>query len=64
MKFKGITLYDAGNSDEYLREVSEAKKIIDEALFMADSSTSALLQRRALTQHTSIRVHEAKRLVM
>ena len=36
----------------------------DQALFMADSSTSAQLQRRALTQHSSIRVHESKRLVM
>ena len=38
--------------------------MIDKALFLADSSTSAILQRGALTQHTSLRVHEAKRLVM
>ena len=38
--------------------------MIDKALFLADSSTSAILQRLALTQHTSLRVHEAKRLVM
>ena len=44
--------------------ISEAKRIIDTALFMADSTTSAQLQRRALTQHSDIRVHEAKRLVM
>ena len=44
--------------------MAEAKRIIDEALYLADSSTSAILQRRALTQHTSLRVHEAKRLVM
>ena len=44
--------------------ISEAKRIIDTALFMADSNTSAQLQRRALTQHSDIRVHEAKRLVM
>ena len=64
MKFKGLILYDAGNSDEYSMEVTEAKRIIDEALFMADSSTPAMLQHRVLTQHTSIRVHEAKQLVM
>jgi hypothetical protein len=40
--------------------ISEAKRIIDNALFMADSTTSAQLQRRALTQHSDIRVHEAK----
>ena len=44
--------------------ISEAKRIINNALFMADSTTSAQLQRRALTQHSDIRVHEAKRLVM
>jgi hypothetical protein len=44
--------------------ISEAKRIIDNALFMADSTTSAQLQHRALTQHSDIRVHEAKRLVM
>ena len=44
--------------------MAEAKNIIDKALFLADSSTSAILQCRALTQHTSLRVHEAKRLVM
>ena len=44
--------------------MAEAKELIDKALFLADSSTSAILQRRALTQHTSLRVHEAKRLVM
>ena len=44
--------------------MAEAKNIIDKALFLADSSTSAILQRRALTQHTSLRVHEAKRLMM
>ena len=50
--------------EEYALEIAEAKRIIDTALFMADSTTSAQLQRRALTQHSDIRVHEAKRLVM
>ena len=50
--------------EHYGREVAEAKELIDRALFLADSSTSAILQRRALTQHTSLRVHEAKRMVM
>ena len=50
--------------EEYALGISEAKRIIDTALFMADSNTSAQLQRRALTQHSDIRVHEAKRLVM
>ena len=47
-----------------MTEITEAKRMADQALFMADSSTSAQLQRRALTQHSSIRVHESKRLVM
>ena len=50
--------------EEYALEIAEAKRIIDTALFMADSTTSAQLQRRALTQHSDIRVHEAKWLVM
>ena len=50
--------------EEYALEIAEAKRIIDTALFMADSTTSAQLQRRALTQHSDIRVHEAKRSVM
>jgi hypothetical protein len=50
--------------DDYLTEITEAKHIADQSLFMADSSTSAQLQRRALTQDSSIRIHESKRLVM
>ena len=50
--------------EDYEREVTEAKVLIDRALFLADSNTSALLQRRALTQHSSLRVHDAKRMVM
>ena len=57
-------VHDAGATEDYEREVKEAKELIDRALFLADSSTSAILQRRALTQHTSLRVHEAKRMVM
>ena len=56
--------HDAGSVEDYGREVAEAKELIDKALFLADSSTSAILQRRALTQHTSLRVHDAKRMVM
>ena len=57
-------VHDAGATEDYGREVAEAKELIDRALFLADSSTSAILQRRALTQHTSLRVHDAKRMVM
>ena len=57
-------IHDAGAVEDYEREVTEAKVLIDRALFLADSNTSALLQRRALTQHSSLRVHDAKRMVM
>ena len=57
-------VHDAGATEDYGREVAEAKDLIDRALYLADSNTSALLQRRALTQHTSLRVHDAKRMVM
>ena len=57
-------VHDAGATEDYEREVTEAKVLIDRALFLADSNTSALLQRRALTQHSSLRVHDAKRMVM
>ena len=57
-------IHDAGATEDYGREVAEAKELIDRALYLADSSTSAILQRRALTQHTSLRVHDAKRMVM
>ena len=57
-------VHDAGATEDYGREVAEAKELIDRALFLADSNTSAILQRRALTQHTSLRVHEAKRMAM
>ena len=57
-------VHDAGATEDYGREVAEAKVLIDRALYLADSNTSALLQRRALTQHSSLRVHDAKRMVM
>ena len=57
-------VHDAGATEDYGREVAEAKVLIDRALYLADSNTSAILQRRALTQHTSLRVHDAKRMVM
>ena len=57
-------VHDAGATEDYGREVAEAKELIDRALYLADSNTSAILQRRALTQHTSLRVHDAKRMVM
>ena len=57
-------VHDAGATEDYGREVAEAKVLIDRALYLADSSTPAILQRRALTQHTSLRVNDAKRMVM
>ena len=59
-----IEIHDAGAMEEYEKELTEAKVLIDRALFLADSNTSSLLQRRALSHHSSLRVHEAKKMVM